>query len=289
MITPRTIVLPVDFSNRAAGAAAHARIMAKQFDATIIAVHVLRPFQVSAEGVDIPSTAVLDWYEKQKPILEAQLAEFVRIYLPTNKVKQVLREGEPAKEIIRVADEEKADLILLSTHGYGPFRRFLLGSIAAKVLNDAHVPVLTGTHVEVPSDEAEHIKSIVVAVDLDARASKLIAAGNSMAREFGAELHVVHASPDDGGGAGQYMDPRWRMEVAHMLKTKLEESVKAAAATATVHVIPGEAAKVVRQLADEVGANLVILGRHLDKSILGRLRTHSYAIVRESPCPVLSL
>jgi len=290
MITPKTIVLPVDFSTRSASTAAHARIMAKQYGSTIVALHVMRPFQLAAEGVDVPTAAVLDWYTVQKPVLESQLEEFTRIYLKGCKVKTVFREGEPATEIVRLAEEEHADLIMLSTHGYGPFRRFLLGSVAARILSDSPVPVLTGTHIEVPSDEAEHIKSILVAVDLDApRANKLIAAGNSIAKEFGAELHVVHASPDDGAGAAQFMDPTWRIEVARQLKAKLEECVKDAAATASVHVIPGEPAKVVRQVAEDLNANLVILGRHLDKSILGRLRTHSYAIVREAPCPVLSL
>ena len=289
MITPKTILLPVDFSSRSATVAAHARIMAKQYGATIVVLHVMRPFQLAAEGVDVPSTTVLDWYTRQKPLLETQLAEFANIYLKVCKVKLLFREGEPAAQIILAAKEEGADLIMLSTHGYGPFRRFLLGSIAARVLNDSHIPVLTGTHIEVPPDEAEHIKSIVVAVELDARAGKLISAGYSIAKEFGAELHVVHASPDDGAGAAQYIDPTWRLEVARMMQAQLEKEVEAAAAKAKVHVVAGEAAKVISQIAEEVHADLVILGRHLDKSLLGRLRTHSYAIVREAPCPVLSL
>jgi nucleotide-binding universal stress UspA family protein len=289
MNTPKTIILPVDFSTRAASVAAHARILAKQYDATIVAVQVMRPFQLAAEGVDVPSAAVLDWYTQQKPLLESQLADFTRIYLTGCKVKTVFAEGEPATEIIRVAREEHGDLILISTHGYGPFRRFLLGSVAAKVLSDSPIPVLTGAHVEVPSDEAEHIRTILVAADIDPRAAKLIAVGNSMAKAFGAELHVVHASPDDGAGVAQYMDPAWRNEVARIMKEKMTAAVNDAAATAKVHVIPGEAAKVVRAVAEEVHADLVILGRHMDKSLLGRLRTHSYAIVRESPCPVLSV
>jgi nucleotide-binding universal stress UspA family protein len=281
MNTPKTIILPVDFSTRSASAAAHARILAKQYDATIVAVHVMRPFQLAAEGVDVPSAAVLDWYTQQKPLLESQLEDFAKIYLTGCKVKTIFREGEPASEAIRVAREEHGDLILISTHGYGPFRRFLLGSVAAKILSDSPIPVLTGAHVEVPADEAEHIRTILVAVDIDHRTPKLIAIGNSMAKAFGAELHIVHASPDDGAGVAQYMDPAWRNEVARIMKEKIEASVQEAAAT--------EAAKVVRAVAEDIHADLVILGRHLDKSLLGRLRTHSYAIVRESPCPVLSV
>ena len=288
MITPKTILLPVDFSPSAVRAVAHARIMAKQFDSTIVTLHVLPPLQ-AVSGDAGSAAAVYDWYNLQKPLLKAQLEEFTKLHLEGCTTKVLFREGDPATEIVSAANEEKADLIMLATHGYGPFRRFLLGSVAAKVLNDSRVPVLTATHVEAPAGEAVQMKSIIVAVEIDDRAPKLIAAGDSMAKAFGASLHVVHASPDDGAGAAHFMDPAWRLDVAQILRTKLEESVKTAAATATVHVIPGEAAKVVRQVAQDVDAGLIILGRHLDHSFLGRLRTHSYAIVREATCPVLSL
>lgn len=289
MITLTTIVLPVDFSTRSAGVAAHARILAKQFDATVVLVHVMRPFQLAAEGVDVPSAVVLDWYTQQKPLLLSKLEEFANIYLPHCRLKIVFREGEPATEIIRVAQEEDADVIMLPTHGYGPFRRFLLGSVASKVLSDSPVPVLTGTHIEIPKDEKQHIDSILVAVDLDERVPQLIEVGDNLAKQFKATLHVVHASPDDGAGAARYMDPTWRVDVAKRIQTQLEESVMAAGGTATVHVVAGEVAKVVRTVAEKVNADLVILGRHSDSSLLGRLRTNSYAIVREAPCPVLSV
>lgn len=289
MISLKKIILPVDFSTRAATAASHARVMAKQYGATVIALHVMRPFQLAAEGVDVPSAAVLDWYTQQKPLLESQLEEFARIYLTGCKVKTVFREGEPSAEILRCAREEAADLILISTHGYGPFRRFLLGSVAAKLLSDSDIPVLTGAHIEVPEGEKEKIESVLVAVDLDGRAAKLIETGGSIAREFGAKLHIVHASPDDGAGAAQYMDATWRTEVAKQIRQRLEAEVQMAGVEAATHVYPGEAAKVVRKTAEEVKADLVILGRHMDHTLLGRLRTHSYAIVREAPCPVLSL
>lgn len=289
MITLNTIVVPVDFSTRSASVAAHARILAKQYRATIVLLHVMRPFQLAAEGVDVPSAVVLDWYTQQKPLLLSKLEEFAKIYLHGCNIRSVFREGEPATEIIRVATEENADLIMLSTHGYGPFRRFLLGSVASKVLSDSPIPVITGTHIDVPAGEKENIQNVLVAVDLDDRAARLITAGDNIAKQFGATLHIVHASPDDGAGAARYMDPTWRMEIAHKIKTQLEGDAAAAGATATVHVIAGEPAKVVQSVAEQIEADLVVLGRHMDTSLLGRLRTHSYAIVRESPCPVLSI
>ena len=48
--------------------------------------------------------------------------------------------GEPAREIVDFAAANQVDLVMMPTHGYGPFRQLLLGSVAAKVLHDAHVP-----------------------------------------------------------------------------------------------------------------------------------------------------
>ena len=62
---------------------------------------------------------------------------------------------------------EQADLILMPTHGHGPFRRLLLGSVTSKVLHDAECPVWTGVH-ENKDRPAEPmtLKHVVCAVDL---------------------------------------------------------------------------------------------------------------------------
>jgi hypothetical protein len=64
------------------------------------------------------------------------------------EAKRVVLEGDPARQIVDYAHEEKVDLIVMPTHGYGPFRQFILGSITAKVLHDADCPVWTGVHLE---------------------------------------------------------------------------------------------------------------------------------------------
>ena len=51
----------------------------------------------------------------------------------------------------------------------------------------------------------------------------------------------------------------------------------------------GEVPAVVKSAAESVNADLAVIGRHHGSGVLGRLRAHAYAIVRESPCPVLSV
>lgn len=57
-------------------------------------------------------------------------------------MKRVLRSGEPAAEIVAYANNHDSDLIIMPTHGYGVFRRRLLGSITAKVLHDSDCDLL---------------------------------------------------------------------------------------------------------------------------------------------------
>jgi len=69
-------------------------------------------------------------------------------------VTRLLLRGDPAREIVETARGKNVDLIVKSTLGEGPFFRFLLGSVTAKVLHESHCPVWTGAHLEdVPARE----------------------------------------------------------------------------------------------------------------------------------------
>jgi nucleotide-binding universal stress UspA family protein len=61
----------------------------------------------------------------------------------TIHVQRLLREGDPAQEILHTAEETKADLIVMGTHGRTGLRRLLMGSVAEVVLRKAPCPVLT--------------------------------------------------------------------------------------------------------------------------------------------------
>src|ERR1022692_5078868 len=81
-------------------------------------------------------------------------------------VRRVVLEGDPTQTVVQFASSENCDLIVMPTHGYGPFRRFLLGSVTAKVLHDAICPVWTGPHMERAPDYATvHFRNIVCALD----------------------------------------------------------------------------------------------------------------------------
>ena len=280
------IVLAVDFAPQSVVMAHRACMLAKASNAEILAVHAVRPFEMMTEGMDVPGAAVLEWYEAQKPELERQLQAFCEVHLTGCSFRALLVEGEPASEIVNLAVAEKADLVMMATHGFGAFRRFILGSVAAKVLHDAPVPVLTAAHAKEPGPGREAFRKVVVAVDLGPRTADVLAAAKEVG---GAEMVVVHALPVVGNGIELSIDPSWEFALRASVEVTLTEAMAAAGIQAELVMEPGSPAALVHRVAAEWGADLVVIGRHTDDTILGRLTTHAYAIVRESPCPVLSV
>ena len=89
---------------------------------------------------------VNDFYQIHLNDTKKKLGEYLRPEFP-NASRETC-EGEAASRIVAFAKSHDIDLIMMPTHGLGPFRRFLIGSITAKVLHDAHCPVWTGVHME---------------------------------------------------------------------------------------------------------------------------------------------
>src|SRR5262245_41747570 len=188
------ILLPVDFSDRGAGAAHYAKTVACRFQSEVTLLHVfeLQSFIFAGAEAGIPA----EWYgdrrkECQRMLDEAYADEFRNI-----PVRRRFLEGDVARTIADIAHAEEFDLIVMPTHGYGPFRRFILGSVTAKTLHDADCPVLTGVHMEeMPPTAPIFFRTIVCAVDFDAAGEKALRWAADFAAEFGSRLTLVHALP----------------------------------------------------------------------------------------------
>jgi nucleotide-binding universal stress UspA family protein len=191
-------------------------------------------------------------------------------------------EGDPAGKIVEFAQQERADIIAMPTHGYGPFRRFILGSNTAKVLHDADCPVWTGVHLEeAPAAVSVPFRGILCAVDLGPQSSKTLGWAAWLREEFGARLTVIHATAAD-------LD----QSAAHVREAAEEELLglqRAAGAEADLLLEAGEPARVICSAAARVQADVLVIGRGSAAGVFGRLRTNAYAIIRQSPCPVVSV
>lgn len=137
MLPLRNILVPIDFSEHSDLAFRVACTMARDTNATIIALHVMiPPTIVYGEGVvpPVPEDYPAEWQRK----LEA-----IEAPTPNVVVDHELIEGDPAKQILDAARVHHCDLIVMGTHGRTGFGRLILGSVAEKVMRKAPCPVLT--------------------------------------------------------------------------------------------------------------------------------------------------
>jgi nucleotide-binding universal stress UspA family protein len=196
--------------------------------------------------------------------------------------------GEPGSAIHELVCHQLTDLIMLPTHGRGPVRRFLLGSVTSKVLHDVSAAVWTGTGTALTS----HVptipyRSILCALDGTPEAECVLHAAVALARKYDAALsllQVIEPMPPTEFDTTVYQQDR--IEAAHF---RLHELKSALEIDAPHHVVEASVADGVREQATRLKADLVVTGRGHSQGVFTTLRSHLYQIIRESPCPVLSI
>ena len=219
-----------------------------------------------------------------------EVEAFLSVHLGNAPHETVVRAGDPAEVITQLSRELAIDMILMPTHACGRFRRFLLGSVTAKVLHDASCPVLTGVHrPDTPPLVADDLKRIVCAVDDDESFLPVVHWVLDFTATLGSSLKVIHAIP----AADETSDNPGEVELRRYLFRRAEEKFGALCEQAgfqiPVSFVGGPVDRVIRETVLSEQAGLAIIGRGHTQRELGRLRTHAYAIIRNSPCPIVSI
>jgi nucleotide-binding universal stress UspA family protein len=142
MFSMRLILSPIDFSNFSVSALAVARDLAAKYGSELLLVHVVPFIPKLPAGASPFSSADYEneLIESAKRQLKDLAAEAQRSGLRARYIVGLA--NEPAMEILRIAEAEKADLILIATHGMSGWRRLAFGSVTEKVVRTADCPVL---------------------------------------------------------------------------------------------------------------------------------------------------
>ena len=135
----KKILVPTDGSEFAKKAQKHALFLAKVSGAEIIAVSVTENNFVNGLPLD---DEVYQLNQILKERSEENLKEFDELNKDDLKITHVIREGSPAKVILDVVNDEDIDLIVMGSSGKSGFDRFIMGSVADKVVNSAKCAVL---------------------------------------------------------------------------------------------------------------------------------------------------
>ena len=271
MIPPKRILFPADFSNRCRGAAHAVRALARRFEAEVVPIHVIQAN--STEG----------GVRQRDRVCEA-MQRLTTEELEGCHVTPCITPGDPAVCIVEHAQMANCDLIMMPTHGFGVFRRFLLGSVTAKVLHDAECPVWTSAHMEDwPKMEAASLRNLVCGIDFGPRSSAALRCAMQSAREFEAKMNIAYVMPP-----AALTSAECRHQMATVARDKIERIRHELDFPADIHVLDGSPATALSEAAEVLNADLLVIGRtHVPECI--SLGANAYAIIAHSPCPVLSV
>ena len=281
------ILFPVDFSEHCRTVIPFVKWMAEKFHARVTLINVIELPVGGYWGMEGAYPITYDLSAMSEDAL-AQLGTFWAD-CTDSPVTKIVKVGNPGANIVDYASENAADLIMLPTHGWGTFRRLLLGSVTAQVLHDAKCAVWTAAH-STDGDSAEHLKcrNILCAVDLSPEGVSLIRSTQKLASELTARPFLLHAVP---GAVAQPAFPAGDEFQRFLLNTaerEMKDLQTRAETNMELVVKPGAVANTVRTMALDRKSDLIAIGRGRLHETLGRLRSNAYNILREAPCPVIS-
>jgi nucleotide-binding universal stress UspA family protein len=279
----RRMLVPLDGSELAERAIAYAKSLAKAKDSEIILFTVS---VASAGHLDRPMKAYLELNAKE---LQSQGI----------KASIAISYGNMADEIIKFADKNKIDLIIISTHGHSGIKRWVLGSVALKVLHGTCTPVLLIKSRAHKISEVE-FKKILIPVDGSPFSEASIPYAKELAKGTSGEIILLRVSepPVLSADRSPAIKPGWE-EYRNILMAEIQrqaeeylKGIKANIEKSDIKVrsqaILGKAAEGILQVAKKENINLIAMTTHgrtgVSRWVYGSVASK---IVEESLQPVM--
>jgi nucleotide-binding universal stress UspA family protein len=276
------IVVAVDQSEQAQWAMTAAIDLAQMMKAELTLVHVLKP--------------PFDRDDEQK---SQGLLEHLQSTAPASvKTRTDSRKGNVVAEIVGAAEETKAGLIVMGTHGRGRLTQLLLGSTTEGVARWGPCPVLTVRQPWVPRTRAFNtfgpspFRRVLIAVDASEPALAALAAGFEMARRTGAPVSVIHVAdtlhPWQGEMRQVGLAPLSEIRrQGQLLLSRIMADQSADERCETI-LREGNPAKEILDAALDWEADLIVIGSqghgHIEQFVLGSVAN---AVLRGALCPVM--
>lgn len=255
------ILVPIDFTRRCADTATFAVNLARRFRARVTLLHVEKFF-----AGDPYTTEDVRWVRRQMASFLPQSTEDPNVWRTIHANPNI------ADEILSTAIEIRADLIVMPTHGYGIFRKALMGSVTAGVLKHAPCPVWTTAHTTpTPMTEWLNPQRILCAVDSLPKGAAALSWASRLASELDVEFCVA-----------------WSQNVLTEMRREIERAGWKYHIDAETLIAAGDAPNTLRRAVEEMRADLLVVDRNSWKSP-AELNPDTYRIVREAPCPVVSI
>ena len=292
------VLFPTDFSSFSADALRHALSLARRFKARLKVVHIIPHVFPSGDSDYFAAPWIVT------PDLRRHVDEEMRRFLAPLREARIdyqteVCEGDPWREIVALAEEMPADLVVMGTHGRGGLEHLFLGSVAEKLIRRLPCPVLTVCHEEGRTWDAPGLISrILCATDFSDTSADALQMALAFAAETKASvtlLNVVENIPDFGTptylGLPDLGPLRQDLEKAawdRLQLIALDAETKGARLETRVAV--GRAYREILRVAAEERADLLVVGAQghgfIEHMLSGSNAQH---VIRGATCPVLTV
>ena len=293
MPDPGTVLCPIDFSDSSRGALRYAMAAASHLGASLTVLTVNDPLLEQAADMSGGTGSLAAAAKKES---ERFLQDAFSHRSPDVATSYAVASGKPDVEIVRIAREAGARLIVMSSRGATGIRKMFLGSITERVLRASSAPVLVTPPGDAgpasAADIGKSVKRILVSVDLSEAMNDVVRAALAVAEVVGATVLIVHViEPVRAMVPGHDYAASVDMERRDRAEQRIQDLVDTLPSTPRVEplVVFGDPAEEIAKLASERQAGLIVLGLHASAAAGARLGSVTYRVLSVARVLVLGL
>jgi nucleotide-binding universal stress UspA family protein len=281
------ILFPVDFSASCVAMGPYVKRAATLFGASVSLIHVFDP--ASYNGFELYVRRVPEISEEHAEIARTRLDSFLQAEFPPSEHPRIPLAGDAATKIAEIA-RGGFDLIIMPTHA-GTFRKMLFGSTTAKVLNDAECPVLTSNHAPKIAPRPLAHRELLCALGVDKDSERVLRFAHQVAIDAHTRLRLVHAvqTADRDLSVRLDLEEQGQSQERKRAVQRIADLQRTVGSQASVRIVAGPIRESLLEAVRGFDADVLIIGRSPQSSVNGGLRDLTYAIVQDSPFPVLSV
>ncbi len=282
------IVVGVDFSEITDSVVNSALTFAKLFNTEVHLIHVIEPPIIAIYEnpfLEVDNTEVVLELEE---LLKKKFSESLQKYVPRFEnenipVKTVVEVGNIAETILEYLEKINADLLIVGNHKTGLIEKFLVGSIAEKLLNKSKNSILV-----VKSKGLKDIKKVLCGYDFLPNSQRAVEVAVEIASKTGAEVEILHADYDEWFSHLKDVYKEVFKKKVKLLEDLKEDIKNKYGVEVITKIEKGKPEKIIKKEIENFEPDLTILGKRktteIKKMFIG---TVAMKIVKSSPTPVL--
>lgn len=293
------ILCPTDLSEASRRPLTYAAALARWYTAQLTVLYVVPTF----DPMPVRSGSLHGPVQMVYPVSREEVLEELRRVVEdagAGSIDAMLtaEAGDPSRTIVDQALAVRADLVVMGTHGRSGSERFMVGSVAEKVVRTAPCPVLTvPPHVTATLPAEVRFKSILCPMDFSPSALLAFGFALDLARQADGAVTVLHViewlTDDEPREHAHFNVPEYRQHLIDDARQRVQALMAEESRTwSAIHdvVVLGRAHREILRIAADVQAELIVMGAQGRGGLgLALFGSTTHQVVRAALCPVLTV